>query len=256
MDLLEGGQGEPNRPALHAPVLTWLDSVAFVVYTGTSNKRLPGMYLSASTLWRVVLTTRLLASLVILSIAAAWATSSASPVRAAEAILLPFPAGYAIKIIQGYHGGTHQGVERYSLDLVVANGATSGAPVIAPVSGRIAWAYGPWVGNGCLAIRLADDSGLGVMLCHVIFDRTFGSGEAIRQGQRLGYIGPAGTVGNNGTPHVHMQLYTGGRGGRTPLPFAYPSGRPLNGVSLPDTGRYNAHGGVGPIISSNTGGTR
>ena len=225
------------------------------MYIGTSNKRLPGMYLSARTLWRVVLKTRLLASLIILSIVAASVTSSASPIRAAEEILMPFPAGYAIKIIQGYHGGTHQGVERYSLDLVVANGATSGAPVTAPVSGRIDWAYGPWVRNGCLAILLADGSGLGVMLCHVIFDRTFGSGEAIWQGQRLGYVGPAGTVGNNGTPHVHMQLYAGGRGARTPLPFAYPSGRPLNGVSLPDTGRYNAHGGVGPISSGNTGGT-
>ena len=174
-------------------------------------------------------------------------------VRAAEEILMPYPSGYAVKIIQGYHGGTHQGVERYSLDLVVANGATSGAPVTAPVSGRIQWAYAPWVGNGCLSMQIADGSGLGIMLCHVVFDRTFRSGETVRQGQRFGYVGPAGSVGNNGTPHVHMQLYAGGRG-RAPLPFAYPNGRPLNGVSLPDTGRYNAHGGVGPIISGNTGG--
>ena len=175
-------------------------------------------------------------------------------VRAAEELLMHYPYGYAVKIIQRYQGDTPQVVERYSLDLVVANGATSGAPVTAPASGRVQWAYAPWAGNGCLSMQLADGSGLGVMLCHVVFDRTFRSGEAVRQGQRLGYVGPAGSVGNNGTPHVHMQLYAGGRGGRAPLPFAYPNGRPLNGVSLPDTGRYNAHGGVGPIISGNTGG--
>lgn len=176
---------------------------------------------------------------------------SSPAARAATEIKLPFPAGYSAGILQGYNGGTHRGVDQYSLDLVVENAATNGAPVLSPIAGRIDWAYGPWVRNGCLAILDADGSGRGVMLCHVIFDRSFGRGEAIALGQRLGYVGPPGAVGNNGAPHVHLQLYRGGAGARTPLPFTLPSGLPLDGWSLPNGGRYNEHGGKGGLVSTN-----
>lgn len=175
----------------------------------------------------------------------------ARPTGAAGSVLLPFPAGTSVKVIQGYHGGTHRGVDEYSLDLALTGGDTAGTLVLAPVAGQIDWAYGPGVGNGCLAILLPDGSGLGVMLCHVIFDQQFNFDEPITLGQRLGYVAPPGLVGNNGTSHVHFQLYRGGRGVRNPLPFAPPAGLPLDGTSLPDGGSSNQYLGTGPLVSTN-----
>ena len=51
----------------------------------------------------------------------------------------------------------------------------------------------------------------GAMLCHVVLDRPFTRGEKVFKGEQLGSVGAAGTVGNNGTPHVHMELHIGGR---------------------------------------------
>lgn len=200
------------------------------------------------------MTHRLFALVALTSLLAGIFTGSPSPVSAAETVLLPFPAGYAAKVIQGYNGGTHRGVEQYSLDLALVNGSTGGAPVVSPVNGRIDWAGGPGAGNGSFGILLADGSGLGVMLSHVVLDRAYRSGETVRQGQRLGFAGYPGTVGNNGTAHIHVQLYAGGGGRRTPLPFASPAGRPLDGRNLPNTGRYNDHAGQ-TLVSSNGGGS-
>lgn len=60
-------------------------------------------------------------------------------------------------------------------------------------------------------------------------------------------------VGNNGAPHVHMELHRGGRGNPI-VPFS-PSqgGLPLDGLDLPDTGAFNEHAWDGPLTSSNLG---
>ncbi|HEX2173909.1 MAG TPA: peptidoglycan DD-metalloendopeptidase family protein [Dehalococcoidia bacterium] len=154
---------------------------------------------------------------------------------------MPFAQGQSARIIQGCNGGTHTRVDPYAIDLVLASGATSGATVVAPFSGTVTWTSGgPRVGNGCMTIAV-DGGGYSTMLCHVIFDRAFGRNERVGQGQRIGYVGPAGTVGNNGTPHVHMELYAGRR---VSVPFASGSGLPLEGVELPSRGRYNDWAGT------------
>lgn len=159
--------------------------------------------------------------------------------EAAPSLGLPFAAGISAKIIQGYHGGTHNGVDPYAIDIVVANGTTTGAAVVAPASGSVTWTSGgPWAGNGCMTMAL--DSGFRLMMCHIIFDRSFRRGERLGTGQRIGYVGPAGTVGNNGTPHVHLDLSSGGRS----APFSSGWGLPLNGVELPPRGRGNDYGGT------------
>lgn len=196
---------------------------------------------------------RLLALVAMASLLAGTLAGSATPASAAETVLLPYPAGYTVKVIQGYNGGTHVGVEQYSLDLALASGSSGGAPVVSPVNGRVDWAGGPGAGNGSFGILLADGSGYGVMLSHVVLDRSLRPGETVRQGQRLAYVGYAGTVGNNGTAHVHLQLYAGGGGRRVPVPFAAPAGRPLDGRALPSNGRYNDYFGQ-TLVSSNGGG--
>src|SRR4051794_19940230 len=90
------------------------------------------------------------------------------PAGAAESIALPFPGGTQVKIIQGYQTGTHWGDSGYALDLVLVGAETSGAEVLAPVSGSIEWAFGPGSGNGCLSIDFGAD-GFSVVLCHVIY---------------------------------------------------------------------------------------
>ena len=83
---------------------------------------------------------RLTALALLLAIVFAACVQSVNPPSAAEPIRMPFPGGSSVKILQGYQGGPPQGVERYSLDLVVTNLRTSGAPVVSPVNGRVDWA--------------------------------------------------------------------------------------------------------------------
>ena len=162
---------------------------------------------------------------------------------------MPFPGGQAVRIIQGYNGGSHRGRSQYGLDLVLADGSTSGAEVVSPLEGTVSWAQGPGAGNGCIAIAFRDGS-YSVTLCHVLFHRAYPRGESIARGQSLGTVGPAGTVGNAGTPHVHLELHRGGRSS-SPVPFSPPDGLPLEGVVLSASGAYNEHSRREPIVSTN-----
>src|SRR6266540_2067301 len=75
-----------------------------------------------------------------------------APAHAASApqtLPLPFPGGQAVRIIQGYNGGSHQGASQYALDLVLSGAGTSGAQVLSPVDGSVVWAFAPGGGNGC-----------------------------------------------------------------------------------------------------------
>ncbi|HEV7665523.1 MAG TPA: M23 family metallopeptidase [Chloroflexota bacterium] len=175
----------------------------------------------------------------------------ATPALAAVgSVPLPFDQGAAVRIIQGYNGGTHQAASVYGLDLVLASGETSGAPVLSPFDGTVPWAFAPGEKTGCIEI-LAQDRTFGTMLCHVILDRPFGRGERVARGQQLGTVGAAGMVGNNGTPHVHMELHGAGRSSNI-VPFSLADGGlPLDGWDLPATGASNDHGGEGLLMSSN-----
>ena len=169
---------------------------------------------------------------------------------AADYVPLPFPEGTAVRVIQGYNGGTHQGASHYGLDLVLANGGTSGATVVSPLDGTVAWAFEPGDRTGCIQVTAADGR-FATMLCHVLLDRPFARGERVARGQPLGTVGAAGTLGNNGAPHVHMELHAGGRGS-SPVPFGAPEGLPLEWLDLPASGAANEHVGVAVLVSSNT----
>ncbi len=173
----------------------------------------------------------------------------AATTTAAEAIALPLPGGQAVRIIQGYNGASHRGRSQYGLDLVLADGSTSGAEVVSPIEGSVSWAQGPGAGNGCMAIAFRD-GGYSITLCHVLFHRAYRGGESIARGQSLGTVGPAGSVGNNGTPHVHLELHRGGQSS-SPVPFSPPDGLPLEGVALSASGAYNEHSRREPIVSTN-----
>ena len=180
----------------------------------------------------------------------------AVPVReaaAAESVALPFLGGKSVKIIQGYAGGTHQGRSQYGLDLVLADGGTSGAEVVSPVDGTVTYANAPKSGTGCIGI-VFDDASRTVMLCHVILNKTFPRGEAVTRGQTLGTVGAPGTVANNGVSHVHMELHKG-NSLSSPVPFAAPDGLALDGVELPASSTTAVTSKREPLVSSNRSGT-
>ena len=78
-------------------------------------------------------------------VSALTAPPAASVLAAAEttSVPLPFDTGASVQIVQGYNGGTHQGASVYGLDLVLTNGETSGAAVLAPFDGTVPWAFAP-----------------------------------------------------------------------------------------------------------------
>jgi hypothetical protein len=120
------------------------------------------------------------------------------------------------------------------------------------VAGRVAWAQAPGAGNGCLAVALADGS-YSVVLCHVLLDHGYRPGEAVAGGEPLGTVGPPGSVGNNGTAHVHLELHRG-RQGNNPVPFGGPGGLALDGTDLPTSGAANEHASR-TLVSSNAPGS-
>jgi Peptidase family M23 len=163
---------------------------------------------------------------------------------------LPFDQNEAVQIVQGYNGGTHQGTSVFGLDLVLADGQTSGAPVLSPFDGSVPWAFPPGEKTGCIEI-LARDGQFGAMLCHVVLDRPFARGEKVVRGQQLGSVGAPGMVGNNGLAHVHMELHVHGHSNEI-VPFsASGGGLALDGWDLPATGAENEHASDGPITSTN-----
>ena len=203
------------------------------------------MRLSATRLGRLIVSWAVALAL----IAGLLPFSSVPTARATEAIVMPFPGGQAVGIIQGYNGGSHQGRSRYGLDLVLASGSTSGAEVVSPIAGSVTWAQAPGVGNGCMGIAFRDGS-YSIVVCHVLFHRAHRPGESIGRGQSLGTVGAAGTVGNNGMPHVHLELHRGGRS-TSPVPFSPPEGLPLEGMPLPASGASSEHSRRAPIVSTN-----
>ena len=180
-------------------------------------------------------------------------TVPAQPALAAESVSMPFPGGKAVRIIQGFNGGTHQGRSQYGLDIVLADGGTGGTEVVAPADGTVAWAQGPNAGNGCIAIALKNGTH-SVMMCHAILNKAYGRGEAITRGQTIGTVGKDGTVGNNGVAHIHYELHSGNRAS-SPVPFAEPDGLLLEGVSLPASSTTAVISKREPIVSSNRPGS-
>lgn len=180
-----------------------------------------------------------------LLVALAAISPSPAAAQSAPVLRLPFAAGTTWKVLQGYNGGTHvPGAERYALDIVRdGDGPTAGSDVLAPAGGALWFMNAPGSGNGCLSIKIDGGNGLIVQLCHIIA-RPFRTDERIQAGQIVGTIGPGGTVGNNGTAHVHISMHRSPDYGQTriPMPFALPDGLPLEGQSLVPDGSYNQFG--------------
>ena len=147
-------------------------------------------------------------------------------------------------IMQGYNGSSHQNRDaywqyQYSLDLVRSDGNTAGQPVYSPVDGTVRW-YDPPTGG--VSIDLGD--GRAFAMFHAEFDGGVAEGEAVSQGQYLGYVSYPGDGANGGFPHLHISVWNtsdGGNWSREAVPFSGQNA--ISGVDLPNTGAAREHDG-------------
>lgn len=151
---------------------------------------------------------------------------------AAPQLWLPTPPGQEWKVVQGYGCGTHEGYDRYSLDLVAAEGETRGAPVYAAADGTV-WAWTP--GSGSLVID--HGGGFKTLYTHMQ-EHFFGEGDFVARGA---VVGTVGNVGAEWTiPHLHFTFFhsDGGYSLGSSVPLSF-----VEGYDLADLGGCNQHGG-------------
>ncbi|MEA2513429.1 MAG: hypothetical protein QOJ59_2916, partial [Thermomicrobiales bacterium] len=167
-------------------------------------------------------------------------------------IKMPFASGATWRILQGYNGSSHQNNSStwqyyYSLDLVRADGNTAGQRVISPVDGTIRWID---ESTGGMSINLGD--GYAFAYFHTRLAPGLAAGQAIRQGQYLGTVAPAGEAAAGSTPHLHVTLWTtndGGNWDRHAVPFT--GAHKIDGYDFPDKGGSNQYLNT-QVVSTNS----
>ncbi len=155
------------------------------------------------------------------------------PVEATPTLVLPTPPGEQWRIIQGYACGTHNGWDRYSLDLAQVQGPTYNAPIRAAAAGSL-WHWEARSGT----IILHHGGNFFTMYTHLSRPVTTERGVYFAVGEVLGY---AGDRGSPGIPHLHFTAFTAGANGwsgRKSLPLKF-----AEGYDLPEIGGCNQHGG-------------
>ncbi|HMO58826.1 MAG TPA: M23 family metallopeptidase, partial [Roseiflexaceae bacterium] len=128
------------------------------------------------------------------------AHTAAAPSEAAAQLWLPTPPGEPWKILQGYACGSHNAWDRYSLDLVSAEGATRGAAVRAAAAGTVFI----WVPKSGTLI-LSHGNNLYTMYTHMQSAAFTNAGHEIARGEVIGTVGDRGSPG---TPHLHFTAFT------------------------------------------------
>ena len=157
----------------------------------------------------------------------------AGSAHAASQLWLPTPAGEAWKVLQGYGCGSHNGWDRYSLDLVNADGRTRGAPVRAAADGRI-WSWTSKSGT----LILDHGAGFYTMYSHMDSVVTTQRDLLVTRGTVIGTVGDRAA---HGTPHLHFTAFTGdgpAASHRRSVPLAFGEG-----YDLPEVGGCSQHGG-------------
>lgn len=131
-------------------------------------------------------------------------------------ILPPFDTGQQWNICQGYNSNiTHNGTSATGLDLTDSgcNSGAAGRNVRVPVNGYIYY-WQPAYGNLCINLS----NGHSITLTHI--DATVTSGN-ITAGQVVGTVAAAYTRNNNGTAHIHFQMWSAsGCYNNSVLPFS------------------------------------
>ncbi len=105
--------------------------------------------------------------------------------------------------------------------------ARYGTPIVAVSDGRVSSAGRS---GGCgIAVRLEHGGGLSTRYCHMS-RMAVNSGQQVRRGQVIGYVG---STGLSTGPHLHYEMYRGGRT-ITPARVAFVTRAELSGTELID----------------------
>jgi murein DD-endopeptidase MepM/ murein hydrolase activator NlpD len=105
--------------------------------------------------------------------------------------------------------------------------ARYGTPIVAVSDGRVS-AAGRSGGCG-IAVRLEHGGGLSTRYCHMS-RMAVGAGQQVRRGQVIGYVG---STGLSTGPHLHYEMYRGGRA-INPATVAFVTRAELSGTELID----------------------
>jgi len=136
-------------------------------------------------------------------------------------ISAPFDTGSVWYVCQGYNGSiSHTGSDSLALDFTkqlcdggqLSNTSSAGANVRSPLSGTVYW-YGAAYGSLC--VNTIDNRS--IMLTHIA--SPLKAGDIVAQNQVVGAIGNAGTVGNGGIAHLHLQAWSSPGCATNPVPF-------------------------------------
>lgn len=105
--------------------------------------------------------------------------------------------------------------------------ARYGTPIVAVSDGRVS-AAGRSGGCG-IAVRLEHGGGLSTRYCHMS-RMAVGAGQSVRRGQVIGYVG---STGLSTGPHLHYEMYRGGRA-INPASVSFVNRAELSGTELID----------------------
>ena len=154
---------------------------------------------------------------------------------------IPAPAGTIWSVVAGYNTATHSvrdGNDRHALDIVrVPRDQTAFTPVLAPVSGTVAW-------RGWDGLSITDSAGFDHVIAHVAPSDHVRRGVAVTVGEQVAIVCQAFECRNGGLAHIHYAVHQSrGDGYLGPsVPFAGPYA--LEGISLPDGEQANLHAGL------------
>lgn len=162
-------------------------------------------------------------------------------VHAEGGVPIPAPAGTEWSIVAGYNTGTHSvhdGNDPHAIDLVrVPREETAFTPVLAPVSGTVAW-------RGWDGLSITDSAGFVHLLAHVAPLDHVQRGTVVQVGEQVATVCRPHDCANYGLAHIHYAVHQSlGNGYLGPsIPF---TGRyAVEGTDLPWRDEYNLHSGV------------
>ena len=171
-----------------------------------------------------------------------------APVGADGGVPIPAPAGTTWRIIAGYNTSTHSvadDLDPHAIDIVrLPQDQTAFTPVLAPVSGTIAW-------RGWDGLTITDSAGYEHLLAHVYPVDHIQRGTFVEVGEQVATICPAHDCRNYGTPHIHYAIHQSQGAGRLGHSVPFTGDYAIEGLNLHWSDEYNLHGGV-ELTSTNT----
>ena len=173
--------------------------------------------------------------------------------RADGGVPIPAPAGTTWSVVAGYNTGTHaehDGQDPHAIDIVrVPREETAFTPVLAPVSGTVAW-------RGWDGLSITDSAGFDHLLAHVAPLDHIQRGSLVRVGDQVATVCAAYDCGNHGLPHIHYAVHQSNGDGYLGPSVPFTGRYALEGRELPWRDEYNLYAGSSSLPPTSSIGRR